>query len=423
MILKKKFSTLKKYSKFIYNGFAKSSPVQLTLFVTSRCNIRCKMCFYWEPVENKSTGEISVEEIKKMSKSMPDLFWLLISGGEAFVRNDLHEIVQTFYTNNNIKHLTIPTNGTYPDKTINVLEKILTSCPDLFINFHLSLNGIGKDHDELCKSEGAFEKLVETYNRVVNLKKKYKNLGLGISMTHSKFNENNLNTLIDYTIENLPNIDNLNLNLVRGRPKDSSAINVDLEKYKSAVQTIENHVLNGKIKNFNHFFGKIAFLKDSIMRRLIANTVKMGYQIPCLAGKISFVIDEKTNVYPCEMLSSVGNLRDQNYDFNKILTSEKLIQATKKIKCNNCFCTHECSYSTNILFNIPMLFTIIKYYFVFNIKKTFKSKHFFKKFEDLKYFNSNIKNGFYGQKGDLYSGETFGKLKVSEKKKNPTVPF
>ena len=71
MTFKKKISTLKKYSKFIYNGFTQSSPVQLTLFVTSRCNIRCKMCFYWEPVENKSTGEISIEEIKKMSKLIP----------------------------------------------------------------------------------------------------------------------------------------------------------------------------------------------------------------------------------------------------------------------------------------------------------------------------------------------------------------
>ena len=80
----------------------------------------------------------------------------------------------------------------------------------------------------------------------------------------------------------------------------------------------------GKIRSFSHFFGKIAFIKDAIMRRIISNTVKFGYQIPCLAGKISFVVDEKTNVYPCEMLSSLGNLRDNNYDFSKILDSEKL---------------------------------------------------------------------------------------------------
>ena len=420
-MIKKLFSN--KYINFIYTGFTRSAPLQLTLFVTSRCNIRCKMCFYWEPVENKSAHEISVEEIKKISKSMPNFFWLLISGGEAFVRPDLPEIVETFYQNNKIKHLTIPTNGTYQSKTIDVLEKILKNCPDLFINFHLSLNGIGEDHDELCQNKGAFEKLLQTYKSVSELKKKYKNLGLGISLTHSKFNEDNLNEVIDYTVNHLPMVDNLNLNLVRGRPKDSSAINVNLEKYKEAVQKIENYVLNGKLRNFNHFFGKIAFLKDAIMRRLIANTVKFGYQIPCLAGRISFVVDEKTNVYPCEMLSSVGNLRENNYDFNKILESEKLKTAVNKISCDNCFCTHECAYSTNILFNIPLMVAIIKYYILFSIKKLFNSKYFFKKFDDLKYFKFSRKKSFYGQKGNLYEGTTFGKVKETDKKEKPTIPF
>ena len=45
------FSTVAKYGRFIRNGVSRRAPVQLTLFITSRCNIRCKMCFYWEPVE------------------------------------------------------------------------------------------------------------------------------------------------------------------------------------------------------------------------------------------------------------------------------------------------------------------------------------------------------------------------------------
>jgi len=420
--MKKRFSS-NKYINFVYNGITRSAPVQLTLFVTSRCNIRCKMCFYWEPVENKSTHEISLEEIKKISKSMPDFFWLLLGGGEPFVRQDLPKIVETFYKNNNIKHLTIPTNATYKTKIMDSLEKILNRCPDLFINFHLSLNGIGKDHDDLCQHEGVFEKLLDTYKDASALKMKYKNLGLGMSMTHSKFNEKNLNEVIDYTVNHLPMIDNLNLNLVRGRPKDTSAIDVNLEKYKEAVQKIEYHVMKGKVRSFNHFFGKIAFIRDMIMRRLIANTVKFGYQIPCLAGKISLVVDERTNVYPCEMLSSIGNLRDANYDFTKILNSEKLKKVVNKIKCSNCYCTHECAYSTNILFNIPLIFTIFKNHVVYSFKHLINSKKLFKDFDDLKYFKSKEMKGFYGQQGHLYEGRKFGIVDESSKRKDPTVPF
>ena len=53
-------------------------------------------------------------------------------------------------------------------------------------------------------------KIIETYKSVSDLKK-YKNLGMGMSMTHSKFKEN-LNDVTDYTVNHLPNIDNLNLN-------------------------------------------------------------------------------------------------------------------------------------------------------------------------------------------------------------------
>ena len=93
-LVKQKYSN--KYLNFIYNGLLKKAPVQVTLFVTSRCNIRCKMCFYWEPVENKSSHEISLEEIEKISQSMPNFFWLLVGGGEIFVRKDLHKIIEIF---------------------------------------------------------------------------------------------------------------------------------------------------------------------------------------------------------------------------------------------------------------------------------------------------------------------------------------
>jgi hypothetical protein len=134
------------------------------------------------------------------------------------------------------------------------------------------------------------------------------------------------------------------------------------------------------------------------MRRVIANTVKSGFQIPCLAGKISLVIDEKTNVYPCEMLSSVGNLRELNYDMKKILNGQILKEAVTKIKNNNCYCTHECSYSTNILFNIPLMLTIIKIYLIFVIKNLFNFEAILKILKILNILSLNKINNFMDKK-------------------------
>ncbi|MEE8585035.1 MAG: hypothetical protein V3T83_09310, partial [Acidobacteriota bacterium] len=47
-------------------------PVNLIFFVTSRCNLLCKHCFYWEEL-NKRSGELSFEEIEKISRSLPNL--------------------------------------------------------------------------------------------------------------------------------------------------------------------------------------------------------------------------------------------------------------------------------------------------------------------------------------------------------------
>ena len=74
-------------------------------------------------------------------------------------------------------------------------------------------------------------------------------------------------------------------------------------------------------------------------------------------------------------------------------------------------------------FNIPLIFTIFKQYILYSFKKLFNYKKFFKEFDDLKYYKSNKKNGFYGQKGDLYKGTNFGTLNEANKTKDPTVPF
>ena len=74
------FTALPKYGRFVLNGVIRRKPVQLTLFITSRCNVRCKMCFYWEPVEAKSSEEITLDEVRRIAVGIGPLFWLLIGG-------------------------------------------------------------------------------------------------------------------------------------------------------------------------------------------------------------------------------------------------------------------------------------------------------------------------------------------------------
>ena len=55
-------------------------PIYLTYFVTSRCNLQCQHCFYWDSL-NKIKNELNLEEIEKFSKELKEII-------EAFSKID-----------------------------------------------------------------------------------------------------------------------------------------------------------------------------------------------------------------------------------------------------------------------------------------------------------------------------------------------
>src|SRR5437870_8149569 len=64
------------------------------LFVTSRCNSFCRTCFYHE--ELNQPGDLTFEQIEKVSRTMPAITDLWLSGGEPTLRHDVSQIVDMF---------------------------------------------------------------------------------------------------------------------------------------------------------------------------------------------------------------------------------------------------------------------------------------------------------------------------------------
>ena len=81
----------------------------LIFFVTSKCNSNCKFCFYKSKLN--SGDDLSLGEIRKISLGIGNFTNLLFSGGEPFLREDLPEIVDIFISQNQVKNISIPTNG------------------------------------------------------------------------------------------------------------------------------------------------------------------------------------------------------------------------------------------------------------------------------------------------------------------------
>ena len=80
------------------------------------------------------------------------------------------------------------------------------------------------------------------------------------------------------------------------------------------------------------------------------------FQIPCVAGNKIAVMYAEGEIHPCETLGyEIGNIRDYEYDINKILQSERAKSIREKIVKEHCFCAHECFTSASITFSKKQL--------------------------------------------------------------------
>src|SRR5688572_4359535 len=104
------------------------------LFVTSRCNAFCQTCFYHEQLNQP--GDMTLEQIAKVSRTMPPITDLWLSGGEPTLRRDVPEIINMFVGNNGVNRVIIPTNGIIKSRVFEIVDRALGDNAKL----HLYLN-------------------------------------------------------------------------------------------------------------------------------------------------------------------------------------------------------------------------------------------------------------------------------------------
>ena len=90
-------------------------PVYMILGLTYDCNSFCRTCFNWEQLRKDKEHELSLEELKKTFRSLGDLLFIVMSGGEPFLRRDLPEVCETLSKKNHVKQITIPTGAIVSD--------------------------------------------------------------------------------------------------------------------------------------------------------------------------------------------------------------------------------------------------------------------------------------------------------------------
>ena len=336
--------------KIYYNtkSFFDSDQVSfLILYVSNRCNFKCNFCFYYAEIEKgRKVSELTTEEIRKISERLGPLIQLSMTGGEPFLREDLAEITEFFIKNNMARYITIPTNASLTGKIVKYLEKILPAYPNTYFRIAFSIDGIGEDHDNIRSFFGSYKKIIESYNAVSLIRKRYRNLILDSNTVFTSSSQNSiLNTI--RTLDSDFDFDNISVTYVRGEIKSPSLKSASFQKYLELNDYLES--LHRK-KEHRLFYPIWRAVRDISRQYLIRTVMDNEFITVCTAGRKLLVVSEVGDVFPCEMLNkSMGNIRDYNFNMKELLSSEENKRLLRWIKDSKCRCTFECALASNVL--------------------------------------------------------------------------
>jgi radical SAM protein with 4Fe4S-binding SPASM domain len=343
--------------RHICSVFAKKNPIQLTFFVTRRCNARCSFCFYLSGanITEGNRPELSLAEIDRIASSMGPLLWLAFSGGEIFLRDDIDDIAQLFYEKNRPSIMLFPTNGLLTGVITEKVESILRTCTKSTVVVKLSLEGPEDLHDSI-RGEGSFKKTMKTYDALGALLDRHSNFELGINTLFCSKTQDTMDELVEF-VNGLDHIKTHTVSLIRGSVGDNSLKDVDMEKYHETITKLASNLRRNISSTYRFRGARLKAAQDIVQRGIIHKTVIDKRQvIPCYAGKLNLVLTESGDVYPCESFTmKLGNIRDSGYSMKHITDTPQAKKIINSIQHDKCFCTHECYLMTNILFN-PRLY-------------------------------------------------------------------
>ncbi len=330
--------------------FFTALPLYLTFFVTGRCNASCPQCFYAEHNSPDTfDDELSADEIDRFTKTLGVLPVLLLSGGEPTLREDLPDIISSFYRNAGTRHVTLPTNALLPERTEHMVSRILRECPDIRFCAQLSVDDTGARHDRIKGVDGAFERLMETYGRLAGLSERHPGLSLALCFTFSAFNQDRAPEVFR-ELARSSSCYNLRMVLTRGSSRDPAAVEWDADTFERAVDAMFEVMERAPARRT--IDRALLLARQRIAEDTIIRTVKENrLQARCLAGRINAILDEFGNVYPCELRwEPMGNIRETGYELEPVWKSKKAEEIRRGIIHDGCFCTHETNVITNISF-------------------------------------------------------------------------
>lgn len=349
-------------------GWPKTMPVNVTVSITNMCNSRCRTCFVWRLYRERPglrDEEFSTEEFERTFESLgKQVVWVTISGGEPYLRSDLPRICEALSEHCSPSIINIPTNGSLPAAIESKTREVLQRCPDVTVIVNISLDGIGDEHDNIRGLDGNFERLVESYERLVKLKKEFPCLRVGIHSVISTHNIDDVLNVYQYARQLDPDS---YITEVAEHRTELFNLKEDITPCSDAYVKVVDELSRRIRRDHPRPRGSIARITQALRLtyyQIASRELQERRQVvPCYAGFASCQITPYGDVWPCCVLGyerPMGNLREAGYDFKKVWLSRKADEVREYIRDGNCACPLANAHYTSILCSPMTLINVLK---------------------------------------------------------------
>lgn len=303
-------------------GMKAPLPANMTFSVIDRCNMACRTCGIWK---NRDTDEMAVEEYESVVDPL-DLYWVTISGGEPFMREDFAELMDVIVNGTEPSYVTIATNGMLHSETREAMEEILQASSDTEFVLNFSVDGPSGTHEYLRRTRDAFEKVRRTIEETRGLDSD--RISIGANTVVSKYNEESIPETYRDVQEKL----------------DPDSFIAEVAEQRDKLYNDEMEFAPGDPGEALRFLLETTRREDrrgpprvvKLMRTAFYTYLLGERKITNYTGFVSAQCNPDGEVWPTSMDSRVmGNLRQNGHDFRALWNSQRADEVRSHIRAEN----------------------------------------------------------------------------------------
>lgn len=335
--------------RFILNCRLSDSFSTLTLFITSRCDAQCATCFYWQSLN--TAGDLTLDELRTLSRTAPRFDSLWLSGGEPMLRKDLLDALRPFVSGNDVRMINLPSNGMHADRVEPLVDALMSEFPQLRLWHNVSLDGLEATHDRLRGVKNNFRRAADGMERLQPLRARWDGrFRLNANTVICRDNVDEVRPLAEHARDHF-GLDGHFFQIIRGTAMDRGLMEVPANRLRALyreITPIQDYYAQRFVRvesKSRRAFGRAAYLGAlTFQNRVQFANMSAGRPWPmeCSSGRTSLVIDHNGDVRACELREPIGNVRAFACDFERLFASAARKLEAEAVRRERCFCTHIC---------------------------------------------------------------------------------